>query len=71
MRDSPIGSGSSPVLARMLARRRGGASRATAALIVAVWALLWIWMAAGVVVPLSRTAPPGPEQRAVQQVIRA
>ncbi len=59
MRNSPFRSDSSPVFAGVLAGRRGGSSRASAALIVAVWTLLWVWMAAGVLVPLSRVGPPG------------
>lgn len=64
MRDSPSGSDRNPAFARVLAGRRRGATRAHAGLIVAVWTLLWIWLAAGVLVPLSRIAPAGAVQRA-------
>ena len=65
MRNNPIRSDSNPVFPRALAARRDG-SRAHATFIMVVWALLWIWMAAGVLVPLSRIAPSGAEQRAGQ-----
>ncbi len=71
MRTSPIQSDNSPVFARALAVRRGGASRVSAALIVAVWTLLWVWMAAGVLVPLSRVAHPGAAQPAAARALEA
>jgi len=70
MKDSRFRSDSTPAFPRALAGTRG-ASRAHAALIVAVWALLWIWMAAGVLVPLSRIAPPGAAQRVAGQALGA
>ncbi len=70
MRNDPIRDDPTPILALALGGRRR-ASRASAALILAVWVLLWAWMLAGVVVPLSRIAPPGPQQRAEEQAFRA
>ncbi len=71
MRNNPIRIDSSPVFARALAVRRGGASRVSATLIVAVWTLLWVWMAAGVLVPLSRAAQAGAVQPAAARAPEA
>jgi len=68
MKNSRIRSDSTPVFPRAQAARRGG-SQAHAALIVVVWTLLWIWMAAGVLVPLSRIAPSGAAQRAASLAV--
>jgi hypothetical protein len=69
MKNNPLRSDSKPLFPRTLAGRHHGARQASAALIVAVWALLWIWVAAGVVVPLSRITPPGGAQRAASQTL--